>query len=319
MSSKIKEREKKESIAICLNCYKIRFYEKNTKKEKDISAVYGTSKLEDIMPIFIKKIDTQDVFKNKSEDRILYLNKTLNLKDNTYIGIIMKGHNGPQTLIDEIAGSKVTTVNTVSKDQFHCLPYLFLLYINKKRPDSIIFIAQSYRQYGFKEIFEDCFTKFTNLQSTNTTVKFASLSIASLFEKQIQEGFIRSLRFVKHGLSKNVEGIIKGDNTIAEDYQMELKIKSTKGFSFIKKSLKYDDASFIEQIQIDDFDYNDAYADVIIGGRKRVMNVTKPSDFAAAYDITDDVAIDSNTKLPNFDDIMKQALDILNNDLIPYL
>lgn len=315
------EKNKKESIAICLNCYKIKFHEKNKKNSKNVLDVFGTADLNVIVNRFIKMIDTKKVFQNKAQDRILYLKESLSADkvENTYIGVIMKGHNGPQTSIDELAGSQVKTVNTVSKDQFHCLPYLFLLHINKKKPNDILFIAQSYRQYGFKEVFEECFKTFTNLESLTTTVTFNALSIASLFEKQIKDGFINALRFVKHGLAKNVEFVAQGDEVPVEDYKMELKIKATKGFLGIKQHMKYDDASFIEQIKIDGFDYKDAYADVVIGNRKRVMNLTQPTEFSAAYDITEKVKINKNTKLPNFKDVEVQAIDILRNDLIPYL
>ncbi|ULQ55453.1 hypothetical protein KJS94_12450 [Flavihumibacter rivuli] len=315
------ETKKKENIAICLNCYKIKFTEKYKKTEKSILDVFGTNKIKPIITEFIKSIDSQKVFKTKSQDRILYLKDILKLseKDNIFICTIMKGHNGPQTSIDELAGSQVKTVGTVSKDQYHCLPYFLLIYINQTNPKDILFLAQSYRQYGFKEVFEECFREFTSEKSNNTSVKFNPLSVASLFEKQINDGFVKSIRFIKHGLHKNAENVVKGDKFSKEQYEMELAIKAKNGFWGIKESLKYDDASFIENVQIDGFEYNEAYADVVIAGRKRTMNLTKPSEFSAAYDITDKVKIDENTKLPDFKEIMEEALDILKNDLIPYV
>lgn len=311
----------KESIAICINCYRIQFHEKNINKSKSVNEVFGVNALKPIITEFIKSVDMKQVFKNKTQDRILYLKETLKLSDteNVYVGVIMKGHNGPQTSIDELAGSQVQTVSTVSTDQFHCLPYLFLIYFNPEKPDHLLFLAQSYRQYGFKEVFEDCFKVFTHRQSDTTTVKFNTLSVASLFNKQVQDGFIKSFRFVKHGLEKNVDAIVNGDQISRDQYEMELSIKSKKGFWGIKEKLKYDDASFIEQIKIEGFEYTEAYADVMVAGRKRVMNISKPTEFSAAYDITEKVSIDLNTKLPDFKDIMTEALDILNNDLIPYV
>lgn len=313
--------DKKNSISICLNCYKIRFAEKNKGIAKTVESVFGSKNLKPIIQEFIKTIDTKKVFKNKDQDRILYLKDTLKLSeiDNFYIGVIMKGHNGPQTSIDELAGSQVKTVGTVSKDQYHCLPYLFLIYLNKEKPNDLIFIAQSYRQFGFKEVFEECFREFTNSKSDSTTVKFNSLSIATLFEKHINDGFVKKLRFIKHGLEKNAESIIKGDSFDKGTYEMELSIKSRKGFWGIKEELKYDDASFIENVKIDGFEFSEAYADVYIAGRKRIMNVSRPKEFAAAYDITDKVEINLNTRLPDFKGIMNEAIDILNNDLIPYV
>ncbi|MGV0752389.1 hypothetical protein [Empedobacter brevis] len=312
---------KKDSISICLNCYKIKFNKKGTPTEKNAQSVFGSSNVVKIAQRYIKMIDLKKVYKTNDESRILYLKSTLKVDEskNFYAGIIMKGHNGPQTNIDELIGSEVKTVNTVSKDQYHCLPYVFLLYINPNNPDDIIFIAQSYRQYGFKEIFEESFKAYVSGESSETNVKFNSLSLASVFEKNIQEGLIKGLRFVKHGLIQSAESVIKDDKNPKSDYTMELAIKSRSGFCGIKKDIKYNDASFIEQVKIDGFDYDEALADIIVAGRKRVINITKPLEFSTSYDITEDVEIDINTKLPNFDDVLKQTLDILENDLIPYL
>ncbi|ACU60974.1 hypothetical protein [Chitinophaga pinensis] len=310
-----------ESIAICLNCYKIKFTEKNKGLSKDITSVFGHVDIVKIMQSLVKDMDLKKVFKNKKKDRIIYFKDTLlaSASENVFAGVLMKGHNGPQTSIDELAGSEVKTVGTVSKDQYHCLPYFFLFYVNKKHPTDILFLAQSYRQFGFKEVFEESFRAFVEKRSNLTTTHFNPLSVASLFEKYVKEGKINKIRFIKYGLQKSVESVIQGDRHIKEDYEMELSIKSKKGFLGIKQHLKYDDASFIEQVQIDGFEYNEAYVDVIIAQRKRVLNVSKPTEFSAAYDITHDVHINKDTKLPDFNDILLQAKDILNNDLIPNL
>jgi hypothetical protein len=309
------------AISICLNCYVIRFKEKRKKNMKFFNDVFGTTELNVMMQRFIKTIDTKLVFKNKKKDRILYLSKTLSASnsESVYAGIIMKGHNGTETYIDEIVGGEIKNVGTVSKDQYNCLPYFFMLYLNKKNPDSLILIAQSYRQYGFKEVFEEAFKNYTQTESTDTTVIFNTLSIASLFEQYIVAGKIDKMRFIKHGLFKGAENVLKGDKFEDYDYETEMSIKSKNGFWGIKKSLKYDNASFIEQVQIDGFEFDEAFADVYVAGRKRIMNVTKPSNFSAAFDITSDVKINSKTNLPDFVDILKQSNDILKNDLIPYL
>jgi hypothetical protein len=312
---------KKDSISICLNCYKIKFNKKNTPTEKDVTSVFGISNIVKIGQRFIKSIDLKKVYKTDDESRILYLDRILKVDEtkNYFAGIIMKGHNGPQTNIDELVGSEVKTVGKVSKDQYHCLPYVFLLYINPDKPNDIIFIAQSYRQFGFKEIFEESFKAYVVGESSETTVKFNSLSLATVFEKNIQEGLIKGLRFVKHGLHESAENVVKEDRNPKSDYTMEISIKSKSGFYGIKKDIKYDDASFIEQVKIDGFDYDEALAEVIIAGRKRIVHLTKPLESSTTYDITNEVEIDINTKLPNFDDVINQTLDILENDLIPYL
>ncbi|OLY94481.1 hypothetical protein SAMN05444008_10196 [Cnuella takakiae] len=314
-----------EDIAICLNCYKIKFKPRNKpdSEQLSLSQVFGTENIFDIYNGFVKTIDTRSVFTNKAQNRVLYLSKTMQASpsNNIVAGTVMKGHNGPETAIDELIGGEVTTVGKVSSEQFHCHPYFFLLYANKNEPKEIIFIAQSYKQYGYKEVFEEAFREFVNQNSSQSlTIQFNTLSIASLFEKFIEDGKIYKLRFVKHSLSKTVESLLYGDEPGKEDrYEMELSVKSKRGFFGVKKAIRYNDASFIEHVQLEGFEFEEAYADVVVGGRKRILNITKPSEFCAAYDITHEVHVDTKTKLPNFSEVFEQAVGILKNDLIPYI
>jgi len=193
-----------------LNCYKIKFKEKGKPDDQNLSIleVFGVENLYTIYQAFIKQLDSKKVFKNKKEDRVIYLKETLqgSNSSNIFAGIVMKGHNGPETAIDEIVRGEIQTVGKVTSEQFHCHPYFFLLYMRKENPREIIFIGQSYRQFGFKEIFEEAFKSFVNNYcAVRPTVMFNTLSVASLFEKYIQDGKVYKLRFIKHTLSSNVE------------------------------------------------------------------------------------------------------------------
>ncbi|HEX8333159.1 MAG TPA: hypothetical protein VF622_11075 [Segetibacter sp.] len=314
-----------DDVSIVLNCYKVKFKPRGKPDSKSLSIkdVFGTDNLNTIYQEFVKTIDKKSVFTNNNESRVLYLKETLHASKskNLVAGVVMKGHNGPETDIDELVKGEVKKITKVSSEQYHCHPYFFLLYSRKDDARELLFIAQSYRQFGFKEVFEDAFKQFVNqYTNTNLTVQFNTLSIASLFEKYITDGKVYKLRFIKHALSKQAERVLMGDVPDKKaKYEMELSIKAPKGFFGIKQAIKYDDASFIEQVQIDGFEYEEAYADVIIGGRKRALNISRPKEFTAAYDITQQVSINGNTKLPDFDEVLKEARDVLDNDLIPNL
>ena len=314
-----------DDVSIVLNCYKIKFKPRGKPDTQSlkIKEVFGTDYLKAIYQEFVKTIDKKSVFTNNAENRVLYLKETLQASrsKNLVAGIVMKGHNGPETDIDELVKGEVKTITKVSSEQYHCHPYFFLLYSKKDDPMEILFIAQSYRQFGFKEVFEDAFRQFVNeYTDKKLTIQFNTLSIASLFEKYVNDGKVYKLRFIKHTLSKEAEKVLMGDKIDAKNkYEMELSIKAPKGFLGIKKAIKYDDASFIEQVQIDGFEYEEAYADVIIGGRKRALNISRPKEFTAAYDITQQVTINEKTKLPDFNEVLKEATDVLDNDLIPNL
>src|SRR5688572_1054913 len=127
-----------DDISICLNCYKVKFKPRNRPDTEALTVkeVFGTDSLHSIYQEFVKTIDTSAVFTNKMQNRVLYLRDTLQaLKGNNIIaGVVMKGHNGPETAIDELVKGEVKTVGKVSSEQFHCHPYFFLLYMKKSDP-----------------------------------------------------------------------------------------------------------------------------------------------------------------------------------------
>jgi hypothetical protein len=314
------DKDKKQDISINLNCYIIRFRKKNDIDNfLTINEVFGKKKFTDIVQEFVKTINTK-AFVNLTQDRILYLDKILTLTSSIYSGIVRKGYSGQETYVDELKANKANTVGKIQTDQFNSTPFYFNLALPTVNSNYFLFIAQSYKQYGFKELFEEAFKKFFKDNYSNDILcEVGTLSIASLFEKYVKDGNIRKLRFKKHMLTQNLENLLgEKDDKDKTHYEMELSILAKKqGFLGIKKNISFEDSSFIETFQIDGFEYDEAFADVSFGGRKRVLNITNPRNFSASYDVTEKAAIDKNTKHPNFEKLDKEAIGIVKDEIIP--
>lgn len=310
----------KNKVSINLNCYTIRFREKTKQEYLDLQSVFGKD-FKTVMQEFIKGIDKQ-CFKNKTSDRILKLERTLSIDSNTYTAIVSKGHNGQETYIEEVKGNKTTRVGTVKSDQFNTSPFFLLLSQPKDHQDMIIFLAQSYKQYGYKEVFEDAFKDFCKKHVSGITCDFGTLSVGSLFKKYITEGSIRKLRLRKHGLTPEVEDVVKDKKYKPEDYEIEMSIKATrnkKNFLGHLKNINLEKTTFAELFPIEGFEYEEALVEISAGNRKRILNFSDPSKFAASFEVTDRVPINSNTKHPEFDKLKKEATLILKEEIIPYL
>jgi hypothetical protein len=270
---------------------------------------------------FIKSIDTK-AFQTDDQNRILYLEKLLTVKSHRICGIIRKGHSGQETYVDEMKGAKASTVMTIKRDQFNTIPFFFLLSLPKIESDSIFFLAQSYKQYGFKEVFEDAFKKFIRTElPADMMCEFGTLSVPALFNKLLDQGKIRKIRFKRHSLPTNYENLLdkKRDDQDAKNYEVEMSIKAKKGFLGLKNRIREfetKDASLIEVLSIGDFEYDEAFADISISGRKRALNLSNPTDFAASYDITDKSGVHKETNHPNFEKVEKEAIEILEKDII---
>lgn len=314
------EKDKRQDISINLNCYTIRFRKKNdTEKFLTIKEVFGSKTFVEIVQDFVKTIDLR-TFVNEKEDRILYLEKSLTLTSSIYSGIVRKGYNGQETYVDELKSNKANTVGTIKTDQYNSTPFYFNISYPTENSKCFLFVAQSYRQYGFKDLFEEAFKKFFRDNCSNDLVcEIGTLSIASLFEKYIKEGNIRKLRFKSHRLASNLENLLgEKDDKDNSNYEMELSILAKRqGFLGIKKSISFENSSFIETFQIDGFEYDEAFADVSFGGRKRVLNITKPENFSASYDVTAKAAIDKDTKHPNFEKLDMEAISIIMDEIVP--
>jgi len=311
----------KNDISINLNCYTIRFKTKYSAKDfLAISQAFNNQSFNQIIQNFVTTIDAE-AYVNDANDRIFYIEKGLTLTGSIYTSIIRKGHSGHETNIDEIKAKKPNKISTILKGQFSTIPFFLLLCQPASDSKVLIFIAQSYKQFGFKEVFESAFQKFYQkvYKKSDITCEFRTLSISKLFEEYVEKGSIRNLRFIKHVLPKNLENLLDSDddrNPLSYNVEMSISAK-TKGFMGIKKNIKFENNSFIEIYKIEGFEYDEVVADVRLGNRRRVLNISRPSDFSASYDLTEEADVDINTNHPDFVKLDKIAIDILSKDIIP--
>lgn len=310
-------------ISINLNCYTIRFRKKFEKEGYlSVSDVFSSKGFQQIMKGFIKTIDV-NCYRNEAKDRIMSLEKTMVLKDHIFTGTIRKGHSGHESYIEELNGNKAVQVGVVKTNQFNTSPFFFLVSLPQPGSDYFIFMAQSYRQFGFKEVFEEAFKVFLkNAVGEGIVCEFNTLAVASLFQKYVDNGNIRKLRLRKYGLIQQVEDVVRDKDYERNDYEVELSIKanrSKKNFLDYLRGLDLEETSFIELFDVDGFEFDEAFVDISIGNRKRVLNFTDPSKFAASFDVTREVPLNRNTKHPNFDKLNHEAQSILINEVIPYL
>jgi hypothetical protein len=314
------ERESIKEISINLNCYLIRIRKKHEKSQYlKIKQGFSNKNFNEIINEFIKYLDTR-TYQNENRDRILYIDKSIANKKTYYSGVIKKGYNGQESYIDEIKASKANTINTIKANQFNSSPFYFILSQPDAESDYILFIAQSYKQYGFKDLFEEAFRKFYKEKyGTNFLCEFTTLTIASLFDNYIREGSIRKLRFRKHKLTQNTENLLsEEDGEKPEDFIMELSIiAKKKGFMGLKRNIKSTSGSFLETVKVDDFEYDEVLADVSFAGRKRVLNISRPEEFSASFDVTEKACINAVTRHPDFGALNDEALKILQEEIMP--
>lgn len=249
---------------------------------------------------------------------MLFLNEILSLNGNIFSGVMKRGHNGQETDIDELEDGKPKTVSNVTSNQYNSIYFYFLVSQPNAESDYLIFIAQTYKQFGFKELFEQSYKSYIAQRfGDKFTCSIIPLSIPKLFSKYLKEGDIRKLRFRKHSLPKNAENLLgPDDNMNIKDYEVETSIRARKkGFTGVKK-IDFETTAFVEVYDNLGIDFDDAYADVSINGRIRILNITNPEKFTASFDITDRVKLQPGTLRPVYEDLDIEAKKILNEEIL---
>ncbi len=258
-------------------------------------------------------------FTNDKRDRMLFLTDILSISETLASGVLKKGHSGQETDIDEIdEDNKPTTVGNVKHNQFNSLYFYFLLCLPKSDSDYMIFMAQSFKQFGFKDLFTASYKDYCKSKlGEEYSVEISPLTIPSLFSKYLNQGDIRSLRFTNHNLPQNFENLIgEGDSPDPTDYEVDfvVRAKSRKGFKGIK-NYDFQRTPFTEVFDLD-IEYQNAYADISINNRKRSINITNPDKFTAVFDVTSQVRYEENSLKPIYTDLDTEAKKILSEEIL---
>lgn len=317
----------KKLSKINLICYVIRF----RKKGDSIGNYIKFSELFpkgfiDFSQRFISSIDLE-TYQNSDGELILDIEHTDHsfLNRNILTGIFEKGTKAKSgAAIKEIKRKKAVTVKKIKGHEYTTIPYYFLLgATNNVETKGCVFMAQTFGVYGFKEIFTETFQSFVRKEfDDEISCDINTLSNPTLFENVIKTSSVRKLKYRKHSLPPILDEAIGDEienNIDRSFFDIELSISAKKeGYGFMRNALNKmvkGDHAFLELFDNSDFTFDEVYADMYIGGNKRVVNVTKPSNFGAIYDVGDNIKYDEEG-IPKFESIRDMSLDIYENDIL---
>lgn len=205
------------SISINLNCYVIRFKQKNTPHSAIIKVndALGNSSFEQKMQRMISFFDS--AFQNKLEDRVLYIHHLdPDYKNNVLNGLFRKGTNGQESYVDQLNKNgkqkKISTVATIDINKYNSTHFFFSICQPSEESEGLLFLAQSYKQFGFKELFEEAFNEFLKIENSGVVCYITQLSVPSLFDQLLDTGSVTNLIFRRHGLSKEFENSFSNED-----------------------------------------------------------------------------------------------------------
>jgi hypothetical protein len=316
-----------KNASVNLNIYVIRFKGKGTSDKEllKVNDVLGDKTFDQKMQDLIRYFDAPYI--SSGNERILYFHKLdPDYKNNTLYGLMRKGISSEERYVEEVKMVRrkriASQVATISAEQYTSSHFFFTLCQPEQNAKGILLIAQSFKQYGFKEVFEESFKDYVSKINPDVRCFITQLSIPALYDKIIDESIIKKLTFKRHGLSPEFEdSFISKAAEPGEEFEVSFSVQAKKagfiGFKNTLKTFRDTDTTFMEVFPLEKFEYQDLSAEVFLGGKRRVLNMTRPQDLGTYYDITADIEFDDKTKHPVYEDIKGQAKAIMNDDILP--
>lgn len=263
-----------------------------------------------------KKVNNEDVLlKDETNQKVIRLKRTeddkpfMKFLGRTFSGLYESGDYGEErTVIDTLTGEPKYTQY---ENDAPLIPFYFLFHLGKDCTTGIL-ILQRFKQFGVFGLCKNIFEKSFKLKHPDYNLRMAQLSSCELVKKALAASEMKGviLKEISHG-NVNTKTVTQSINVNPKDYNLELVLKAKRGRFFPNKEELLTKDKFIS---IDGLDYVGTEFRIKIGNRERSFTRKQIDEFGYSCDITNDIHW-GNDKMPTYDSINKEALDLLGDVL----
>jgi len=229
----------------------------------------------------------------------------------TIWGLVECGDYGRASTLVNVESGKQTHRKT--KDEADMPPYYFRIEVPDDSTVAVL-VAQRIGISGLKGILGAAIRR--GISSLGYTVKFGTLTPSDLLQAYLTQGQVEEIRVLTHSQPNDPRDAIKhtkiNGQKIAAGTKLELSLKRKNGLTGAISAavgVMTHVKNVRELVEVYGLD-NPEEVSVVVekGGSRRTFKTINPGEIGIKYDITDDVAYDSNNN-PKFGSINKIARD----------
>ena len=214
--------------------------------------------------------------------------KNLKKSGDVITGILNVGEYGLACDVIDITDG--TVKYSKKKHEIVPAPYFFMFVLPSKGKCGLLCL-QRFGVNGVKGIMEWVFGGMFQKNFTDYTIDIMNVVPAELMREFVANGAVQEISVLKHEIPADIAQKFGGSHKRYEGI-VEYTIRPRDKSLFKKSGLMtyVDGTKPLEQIfDFADFEYDTVKAKVDIGGRERIVDLTRPSRFNATFDVTDDV------------------------------
>jgi hypothetical protein len=231
----------------------------------------------------------------------------------TLRGILEGGEYGYATTIRDVTARK--KVLDKKRDHADMFRFYFLLSLPKQRTKGILLI-QKIGALGVVTPLKIALQDALAAKCPGYNVHIRQLSTQGIFDRFLDKGDLRKIRFIRFKVPKAIEDAYAGGHgEIHGITELVIKISGIAGMPFGKAIRKFQEGKGklgdIIELGDDHFDADTIKMELSVGGKRRTLSVQDPRNMRAQLDISGQVTIGADGN-PDFDSIDKIASEWLS-------
>lgn len=281
--------------SIGVSLYSIALAKRNSQKYLDLGSFENGKDLFKELGVILKAVAKKplDVTGSSRKIRIVSAKEVKRSVD----GLLEIGHFGYGSSLRDVKTGNENYRRKISDAEM--IPLYYCMWIPKSGTRGVLAL-QYFGEVGAKSCFQELLTSRFEKKYKDYSLRIRKLVSEAVIRKALEKAPIAKLRFIQHGVAKDIADAYAGNRLDPKTAHVELVIKVKKTVSIgqgardrimqvLQGKRKLDSV-----LELDGFEYQELKAEVELAGRIRTIRIGKPDGMTSKIDVTDSVEVDAD-------------------------
>ncbi|MDT8716982.1 hypothetical protein IAI10_09960 [Clostridium sp. 19966] len=311
---------------ISLTSYLIKIIDKKTNEQMKFNSLVDLKNNYTIIDILYNYFNSKKSVYSKNEENKKVITVIKNqLKDEKQdkmikykhiTGIIQNGTYGYSSDIFNTDTGKVEYKKLPNSAEM--LPFFYGIYMPQNANKGVC-IFQRFMQYGIKSSLENDIKDYMEKNYPTIKIEMNPLFPKDYLKSFFEKGSIKQLKFIKHGVAKDIADRIDGEGFTENVGFVEyiFKAKRRKNLPVNNKiwSMLNEGKNVTEMFEITNFKYDNIKVEISINNVTKTINMNNIESINGSYNVTDDLTYGENGH-PTYKSISSTAKEYAESFLI---
>lgn len=276
--------------SISVTTYTMRIGKKGKTDTENVSNFDGGKDLLDIIFNVLKEAQNLSVELQTTVKKFAVSND-LQKHDRVIDTIVEVGAHGYTAALRDVKSNEVS-YNRKTTDA-EMLP-LYVRFFVPKGQKYAIFAVQNFSEIGCKTPISELLMDYFDKNHADYSLRIRNAVPSGVIEGMLKNGLVKELRFVNHGIPKDIAEKVGATNISQTSTEMQISLKAKRGFdagfsSYVQGIFSGNNDSSL--LELDNFETNNFKVIVDVGGRNKTLTYKKFVRVNSRVEVSGDVEL----------------------------